>query len=458
MKKIEMQRIASSYKDPSGFVFNHENTIYRAINHAYIKDYQMLMNSGLYEELTQKKLLIAHHELDEIEMNLSIEKVIKPIQIQTISYAYEWSFSMMKEAAICTLKCAITALKYGMILKDAPTSNIQFYENKATLIDTLSFEIYEEGKPWIAYRQFCESFLAPLLLMKYCNSSLNKLLIAYPNGIPLNVCSDLLPLKSKTNFNVILHIYLQASFSRNKSKSQKQNSFFSKKKLHTLLQGLLVFVTDLKPKKEATTWDNYYQETIIGGKYLNEKKEMVSLMLSTISFNTLLDLGANEGEFSLLFQNTEKQIIAVDEDKTCIERLFFHCKKNKIKNILPLIIDLTAPSPSVGWVNKERPAFFERAKCDVILSLALIHHLCIAHNLSFEQVFRLFHSIANYVLIEFVEKEDEKVKELLQHRKDIFDDYTLDKFIDSANTYFDIIEQRKGSVQTRTLFLLKKIE
>ncbi len=458
MKKIEMQRIASSYKDPSGFVFNHEKTIYRAINQAYIKDYEMLMNSGLYKELTNRKRLIAHQEVDEIEMSLPIEKVIKPVQIQTISYAYEWSFSMLKEAAICTLKCAITALKHGMILKDAPTSNIQFFENKATLIDTLSFEIYEEGKPWIAYRQFCESFLAPLLLMKYSNSSLNKLLMAYPNGIPLNVCSDLLPLKSKTNINVFLHIHLQSSLSKSKSKNQKQEPFFSKKKLHTLLQGLLEFVTDLKPKNEATTWDNYYQETIIAGKYLNEKKEMVSLMLSSISFYSLLDLGANEGEFSLLFQNMEKQIVAVDEDKTCIERLFLHCKKNKIKNILPLIIDLTAPSPAVGWANHERPAFFERMKCDVVLSLALIHHLCIAHNLSFEQVFKLLHSLANYVLIEFVEKEDEKVKELLQHRKDIFDDYSLDKFMDSANSYFDIIDQRKGSVQTRTLFLLKKKE
>ncbi len=451
-----MNRIPSSYKDPSGYVFENENVIYRAINQSFIKDYTMLMNSGLYNELIKNKLLIPHEEIKENWIGEPYKIIIKPTQIPTISYAYEWSFSMLQDAAICTLKCALTALKYNMVLKDAPTFNIQFFENKSLLIDTLSFEFYEEGKPWIAYRQFCESFLAPLLLMKYNNSSLNKLLIAYPNGIPLNICSSLLPLRSKANMNVALHIFLQTSLAKKSNKNQSNETYFSKKKLQTLINGLLEFVASLKVKKENTTWDNYYQETIISKNYLQEKKEIVSKMLAKMDFNSLLDLGANDGEFSLLYKNTEKQIIAVDEDKTCIERLYLHCKKNKIPNVLPLIIDLSAPTPAIGWANKERPSFIERLKPDVVLALALIHHLCIAHNLSINQVMQFLHTLGDYVLIEFVSKEDEKVATLLQHRKDIYSDYTKENFIKELSQYFNIIEEQNCSISSRTLFLLKK--
>ena len=160
-----MQKVAGSFRDPSGFLFWSNNTLQRFISKSYFPHYDKLMTSGLYESLTKKNLLIPHVE----EKNLWSEsqKVITP---------YEWSFSQLKDAALLTLKITKEALQYGMILKDASAYNVQFIGAKPIFIDTLSFEIHKEGSPWIAYKQFCEHFLAPLALMAYKDVRLSSLL------------------------------------------------------------------------------------------------------------------------------------------------------------------------------------------------------------------------------------------------------------------------------------------
>ena len=451
-----MQALASSYKDPSGYIFQHEQEVYRAVNKIYLPQYEKLMNSGLYTELTKEGLLISHQEEPKLPKAADVEKILKPVQIPLISYAYEWSFSMLQDAALCTLQNALKGISFGMILKDANTFNIQFYQGKPILIDTLSFDFYHEEESWVAYRQFCECFVAPLVLMKYCNPSLNKLLIAYPNGIPLTVCKSMLPLKAKWNLHVYLHVFLQSKVQQSSNSAPARKQVFTKQKMLTLLNGLYSFVKNLKPAADKTTWDNYYEETILSKEYLQEKKALVSKYLKQIPFGTLLDLGANEGEFSLLFKNTDKQIISVDEDRHCIEKLYLTCKTNKISNVQPLILDLTAPSAAIGWNNAERDTFFKRIKPDVTLALALIHHLCIAHNISIPQIISLLHSISEFVIIEFVDKSDPKVMHLLANRIDIFEHYHLDGFRQVALQKFDIIAEQSFSTASRTLFLLKR--
>src|SRR3989338_7398587 len=183
---------ASSFRDPSGFVFYVNKDVYRQINSNYKEHYEYLITSGLYESLINSKLLIPHEEIDSQE-NFEIKpyKNIKPEKIEFISYPYEWSFSQLKDAALLTLQIQKTAIEYGMILKDASAYNIQFLNGKPILIDTLSLEKYDEGIPWIAYRQFCENFLAPLSLTVYKDAGLAKLLQIYIDGIPLELASRL---------------------------------------------------------------------------------------------------------------------------------------------------------------------------------------------------------------------------------------------------------------------------
>ena len=450
-----MQGHPASYRDNSGFVFIQNGQIYRYVHPAYEPHYTQLMKSGLYDELVKKSALIPYTEiLDKAAFNFYEGRLLKPEQIPFISYPYEWSFDMWKDAALLTLQIATASLQKEMILKDATPFNVQFYKGKPIFIDTLSFENYEPGKPWVAYRQFCECFLAPLLLMHYCHPDIGKLFTVYPNGIPMDVLVTLLPKKAKWNINTQLHVYLQAKFAAKQNKKPSGENNFTKQKLQLLLKGLESFVQKLSPKKVKTTWDDYYTDTILGDDYLQAKTALVKSFISNIEFKNVIDLGANDGYFSLLFDET-KHVISTDFDANCINELYLKNKKAKRRNVLPLINNIATPSPSIGWNNTERDSITARLKTDLVMALALVHHLAIANNVPLPLIADWLSNIAPYLIIEFVPKEDEKVKLLLQHRKDIFDGYNLENFKTIfANKYQIIKEEKVGNTQ-RVLFLMK---
>ena len=288
--------LSSSYRDNDGFVFKQNDTYYRLIKPSYFSHYNLLMSSGLYKNLTDAGRLVKHEEIDASSFQTSIDgKIILPEQISFISYPYEWSFDMWRDAAIVTLKIAAQALEHEIILKDATPFNIQFHKGRPVFIDTLSFEKYEEGTSWIAYHQFCECFLAPLLLMHYGHRDLGKLFMVYPNGIPLDVVKSILPFKSKFNVHVYLHIWLQAKMANKPTVSDAREKVFTKQKLVTLLNGLTSFVSGLSQKKIKSTWDDYYTDTILGNKYLGAKKIILEKFVNSIDIKTAIDLGANDG-------------------------------------------------------------------------------------------------------------------------------------------------------------------
>ena len=181
-----MNRLSASFRDPSGFVFSHNGIIHRQVNARYAPDYEQLMTSGLYEALIQKQWLIRHEEVEEPALSSGPDayKLLRPEQVPYISYPYEWCFSQLKDAALLTLKIAAKALQHDMILKDASAYNVQFLGSRPLFIDTLSFAPYVEDEPWIAYRQFCQHFLAPLALMAYVDISVAKLLVTQIDCIP----------------------------------------------------------------------------------------------------------------------------------------------------------------------------------------------------------------------------------------------------------------------------------
>ena len=205
------EQLSASFRDPSGFLFSRSGILYRQINRAYSKDYARLMDSGLYEKLVKASLLIPHTEVDQPPAQSDLAfKVIQPERVPFISYPYDWSFSQLKDAALVTLSIQKRALKLDLSLKDASAYNIQFVRGRAMLIDTLSFEIYKEGEPWVAYKQFCQHFLAPLALMTYRDVRLSQFLRVYIDGIPLDLASELLPAKTKFNFGLLTHIHIHA--------------------------------------------------------------------------------------------------------------------------------------------------------------------------------------------------------------------------------------------------------
>ena len=415
------------------------------------------MKDGLYEHLTKKKWLVSHTEIFDTDLQLADTLIILPHQIPTIVYPYEWSFTMWQDAALLTLYIAKEAIDKGMFLKDATPFNIQFLNGKPIFIDTLSFEKYVPEKPWIAYRQFCECFLAPLLLQHYCHTDTGKFFILYPNGVPLEILQSLLPKRAKWNLHNYLHIYLQGAAKVGKQiNNSKAATQFSKKKMLLLLNDLVEYVKKIQVKKNKSAWDDYYIATILSNQYLHNKTDLVKSFLNTISFNTIVDLGANDGYFSLLFKNTEKQIIAGDGDANCINELYTIIRSQKIKNILPVISTLQNPTPAIGWNNTVRASFKERIKGDVIFALALVHHLAIANNLPLKFIADWLAQMGKYLLIEFVPKTDEKVQLLLQGREDIFDNYTIKNFEQSFLEKYKILLQQTIGTTNRVLYLMVK--
>ena len=169
--------ISSSFRDPSGFVFFREGLCYRQANLIYKENYDLLISSGLFKKLTDAELLIWHEEVNiKYAFSNDAYKVLKPKPIPFISYPYEWSFSQLKSACLTVLSIQKFALEFGMSLKDASAYNVQFYEGKPVLIDTLSFEKYRDGYPWVAYQQLCRFFVAPLALMQHTDIRMSLLL------------------------------------------------------------------------------------------------------------------------------------------------------------------------------------------------------------------------------------------------------------------------------------------
>ena len=448
-------RHPASFKDPSGFVFEANGKIHRQVNRVYSDEYDLLMSSGLYERLVQQRLLISHVEIEEnITQTENWYKTLLPEQIAFVSYAYEWCFEGMKDAALLTLQTLRTSLDYGMIIKDATPFNIQFHQGKPIFIDTLSFEKYNPLQPWVAYRQFCQHFLFPLYLEYYLKADLQKTLTTYMDGIPVEITSKLLPLKSNLSLGVWLHVYTQNTF-RHSTTTKAEQIRFNKKKLLNLISHLESIIKKFVVRK-STSWSNYYEETILGKEYLVNKEKLFLQFCEGVTVSTALDIGANEGYFTKLLAQRNIHVVATDTDSRTIGNLYQFVKKNDIRNVLPLILDVTNPSPALGFNNNERPAFHDRVKAELVVALALVHHLVIGKNISLGMIAEYFSRISPQLLIEFVPKDDEKVQEMLASRKDVFADYNIENFENHFEQYFNTSKKGKIEGTNRILYLLKR--
>lgn len=433
----------ASFRDPGGFMFTWNGKLYRQVNTSYAADYDLLIDSGLYDMLVQQQLLLSHQEVEDIIFQKpSWYKTLQPEQLRWISYPYEWCFGQLKDAALLTLSIMKLSVERGMILKDATPYNIQFRNGKPVFIDTLSFEKYVETQPWVAYRQFCQMFLFPLFV-----DNGQKLLSVYADGIPVDLTAKFLPLKSWFNLGTLLHVHLQKGI-KGETKGR-----FSKTKMLQLVNHLESTVNSLTDKKRQTAWSNYYTDTILGKAYLHAKEKIFREFIDPLQINVVLDVGANDGYFSKILAAKAAQVIAIDDDSASVNKLY----AAGVENILPLVVDIANPSPATGFNNKERASFHERIKTGLVTALAVIHHLVISRNITMGMLAEYFSSICNQLIIEWVPREDEKVQLMLAGRRDVFAEYTEENFIMQFGKYFNTDKKAAISDSKRVLYsFLKK--
>ena len=485
-------RHPSSFRDPSGYLFTENGTLYRSVSHLYQKNYDHLIQSGLYNKLVEADLLIPHKEVgigghDGIvspyspahERRDTPYKTLQPEVIPFISYPYEWCFSQLKDAALATLKIQKQALDCNMSLKDASAYNIQFFKGKPLLIDTLSFEIYKENQPWVAYRQFCQHFLAPLALMASRDIRLSQLMRIYIDGLPLDLTSKLLPKSTWFKPALMTHIHLHAKAQKrfanspppaggDKGEGESATAVIpdattvipakagiQKHALTALIHHLESTITSLQWHPANTEWSNYYEDTNYTPAAMTHKKQLVEAYITESNPRTVWDLGANNGMFSRLAAAKDIDTIAFDVDPAAVEKNYRQMRNNKETKLLPLCQDLTNPSPSIGWANEERLSLIERGPADTVLALALIHHLAISNNVPFSHIAAFLNKICQFLIIEFVAKNDSQVQRLLRTREDIFPDYNQDHFKTSFGDHFSTLQYEKIADSARTLHLMR---
>lgn len=452
-------RLPGSFRDPAGFVFQRDGKFYRQVNRSYESTFATLMNSGLYAKLVELGLLIPHESAD---LGLAAEPdavaVIKPNQLGFVSYPYEWSFSQLNASALTTLRVQRLALEHGLSLKDASAYNIQLHGGRPTLIDTLSFEPYEPGLPWVGYRQFCQHFLAPLALMAYRDVRLGTLLQGHLDGLPLDLAAGLVPWRTRLRPGLLMHLHLhsraQARHADSTRDRKNLKGRMSRRRLDALLESLESAVRRLSWNPGDTPWASYGDQSSYSDAGQADKERLVAEYLATVDAESVWDLGGNVGIFSRIAAAKDIPVVSIDSDPGAIDLNYRQMAESDERNLFPIVADLTSPSPAMGWNNREVKSLIERGPAGLVLALALIHHLAISNNTQFEQLAAFFRSLGRCLLIEFVPPDDPMVKRLLGMRNHTFPWYTQAEFEAAFGQYFRI--ERTDSIvdSKRRLYLM----
>jgi 2-polyprenyl-3-methyl-5-hydroxy-6-metoxy-1,4-benzoquinol methylase len=456
-----IQPLSGSFRDPGNFVYKKDGVIYRQINKDFTSNYRHLIDSGLYSDLADLNLLIKHNEVsDDYAANIdSAGIVLCPEQITFITYPYEWCFSQLQDAALLTLDICIKSIEFGMILQDASSYNVQFHKGKPVFIDTGSFVRYKEGDKWEGYQQFCKHFLSPLLLASKVDIRLMSLTKTYIDGPPLDLVSKLLPRKSWLSWSILSHIHLHAITQNryaDKGEAVKKTNKISKNGMLGLLDNLKSTVINLEWNKPQTEWGDYYNATNYTDDSTLDKNKIVLSLAHHVKPSLILDLGANNGFYSHIVAETGASVVSADIDPVAVEENYRGCMHNSETQLLPIMQDLTSPSPGIGWGNVERNSLESRAdNVDLVMALALVHHMAISNNVPLSRIAQYFSSLGRYLIIEFIPKGDSQVKKLFLSRTDIFPKYCIDEFEFEFQKLYKIINKSKIINSERIIYLMK---
>jgi hypothetical protein len=461
------EAVPGSFRDPRGYVFRRDGVLYRHLDASASDDYDRFESSGLRIALHDAGLLIPHDEDPALASERGAARVLRPEVVPFVSYPYEWSFSQLRDAALLTLRLQGTAMDHGMSLRDASAYNVQFHRGGPVLIDTLSFERLPEGRPWVAYRQFCQHFLAPLALMTYRDVRLGLLLRDHLDGVPLDLAASLLPRRAHVRPPLQLHLFLHAKSQRRHAADGARTGGaggaggasrrgFGTQAFRGLLDSLRTGVEGLGTPEAVGGWADYEAEGTHYPEAARQRKEkVVATWIERTAPASVWDLGANVGRFSRIASTRGIDTVAFDLDAAAVDRNYVAARDERDEHLLPLVMDLTNPSPGLGWDGRERASLADRGPADLALGLALVHHLVIGNNVPLPLLMTTVATLARAAVIEFVPKDDEKVRTLLATREDVFPGYTVEGFESAAGAAFEIEAREPLPDSGRVLYLLR---
>ena len=385
--------------------------------------------------------------------------VLSHERIPFVSYPYEWSFAMLREAALLQLELTERALDHGLILKDASPYNVQFRGSRPVFIDVSSFERLREGEPWVGYRQFCMLFLYPLMLEAYRGVDFQPFLRGSIDGIPPAQMAALMK-GSSLNKGVISHVRLHSRLEASSAeragsdvKGEMKKAKFSTELIRSNLKGLRKLVERLDWKAGRTAWSEYREENTYSDADDAAKAKFVGEVATAAGSPLTWDLGANDGAYARIAAEHADCVVALDFDHATVDGLYRRLRADGDERIVPLVGNLVDPSPGLGWRGAERRPLERRGKPGLVLALALVHHLSITGNVPLAELLDWFASLGAPLVIEFPTREDPMVERLLAAKAEgLHTDFELGEFERLMGDRFEVERREELPSGTRVLF------
>lgn len=473
MSPNEAIAVPGSFRDPGNRVFrlserDRQTRILRGIDDAHMTSLSALFDKPFFSEWQASGAVVGTRLLDESDpdaraiLSQGWAGVLEHDEISFVSYPYEWSFSMLRAAALHHLKLMETALENGWTIKDSTPYNIQFVNCQPVFIDIPSFEPVVEGEPWFGYRQFCAMFLTPLMLRAHLGIDHLPLLRSYLDGIPPTEAAKFFRGLGRLRSGVMSHILFPDQVERAIIKRERDavpvvartGRKHSKAMVLGLVQSMRRLVRKLKHGIRHTDWSQYESTHSYEEPDFTAKKAFVERHGSSRHRHHIWDIGCNTGTFSNLVAPYCDLVVSIDGDHDAIEQYFLRKTSDEQANVLPLVMNLANISPDQGWAGEERDSLDHRVKPDMVLCLALIHHVRMSANIPIDMFMAWLRSLDAEVIIEFVDRHDEMVVKLLTHKKEKYTDYSLATFQKALEGRFDVAERKEVKGDKRILFHL----
>ena len=388
--------------------------------------------------------------------------MLKHELIPFVSWPYEWTPGMLRDAALLTLDVTLEAIEADMMLKDATPYNVQFQGPKPVFVDVGSFEKLTPGEPWAGYRQFCMQFLYPLMLQAWKDIPFQPWMRGALEGITPTQMRNLISFRDRFRKGATLHVVAHSRLDRKYSergltggdvKQELKRAGFGKEVLKANVRKMRKVVESLEYTPPKSVWTQYREIATYTGDEDQVKMDFVrKTCAATPDLGLVWDLGANDGRYSRIAAEHAKYVLAVDLDPSTVEILYRELKGDGTEKILPLVMNLTDPSPGIGWRNRERKPFEERGKPDLVFALALLHHVSITGNVPMREIVDWLRSLDTALVVEFMTREDPMVKKLLAAKRVEHTDYDQPFFEQLLNEHFEVRETQQLPSGTRILY------
>ena len=451
-----------SFRDRTARVFYHDGHILRGLTDTALKEWQALSATNFYRRFSASGALVPTRQRDSASLPFSSDPmwagVLEHERLPFVSYPYEWSFGMLRDAAILQLDLVLGALEDDIGLKDASAYNVQWRGTSPVFVDIASFYKRREGEPWVGYRQFCQMFLYPLLVQAHRDVPFQPWMRGNIDGMDAEVCLNLLSARDYLRAGVLAHVYLQAKAQKAYNQTTRDvradltRAGFDKRIISANASRLRALVTSLQWKPKQSTWSDYIECGHYADANAAQKREFVRDVAGTRSWPLVWDIGCNVGIFSRIVAERAKYVVAMDADHLAIDRLYHALKSERVANILPLVVNVTDPSPNLGWRNLERKRIGERGRPDLVLALALIHHIVIGGNIPMAEFVEWLRDVGGDLVIEFVTRQDPMVMTLLRNKDDHYTDYTEENFERELSARFKIVRRQPLGSGARIMY------